>query len=83
MRPTPGKVTGTRTIRAVPRAAMVWRSTAYSVDANGSVIDVTLSTRLSGWADVYQYAEGNFCPLGSVKGPCALQFVCYNADTNP
>ena len=32
------------TIRVVPRDAMVWRSTVYSVDANGSVIGSTLST---------------------------------------
>lgn len=42
----------------------------------------TLFVALSGRADAGQYAEGNPCSLGSVKGPCALQSVCYNADTN-
>ena len=63
---------------------MVRRSSAYSVDVNGSVIGITLFARPdTRWATTNQYAQSNVCSPGAVKGPCALQIVCYNADTIP
>ena len=48
----------------------------------GPAVIAAVSRRgLPGWADPNEYAEGNSCPPVPVKSPCALQLVCYNADT--